>query len=976
MRARRIAEILLAVFRTPTVCPGSPDRPGTCPLLLKPLPPSRPYGPRRLLPARIRASLGAWVGFGLLLPSTISATESERRTFDIPAGAATTTLKQFAAQSNEQLLYSPDDVSGVQTQAVRGEFTPVTALEYMLKRTPLKARQDGATKAIAITASPPSRTRPPSPSPDRPSAQLETSSPKQSNPPPMKKRTFLSVVASLVTLGVAGHAQQDPVSFQPPIIPAGQKSNPEATREEIVKLPQFSVTETPVNAYSATRAVSVNRTAGSIIDMPFSVNVITQDFLKDVGAGTAFEATRYLPGISPGRGSGYGQPQDRQNFRGFESFSKTIDNFATQFTPASFGPQSNLDPAFIESIEMIMGPDTILTPTGTPGGAINVTTKSPLFRQQTKISAEVGNYNAQKLVVDTTGPIPIGDRRHWAYRAIVSLQDAKTHLPGRYRQTNGEAALEYVISPTANLTFKYIILKWEQQGALASNGQQGQIVYTPDTVRGATLSSTPQPGMKYDGANGVAMWSSRPETMNFLSARLVSALGSHINMRFAGAVLYQNVGAWLAYPSVTPAETVDEATGEVISVGAWDPTNVTVIGTFQAQNRRLIQWQNDYAGTYHPGPVSLQPVVGWAFQQEAAFRYVTLNNPNMPKVNLYLNNTTPYAPPISQFTQFIANNPNRCKIFQTYGVLRAGFYNDRVFLTGGVSRVWVDVDNYVKTGVYVPGVGQVGEAPTSPTYVRHYTLANTGSPLAPTQKPYRDTYLAGILAKPVTNVSIYGSFSSNSQITAGTNPLWSTGTQFEYGVKAEFFDQRLRATANHSQIIQTNISTKNPLFNTGQSTQSTLLSNQTNHGLEFGLAGGITKELSVMASFTKMHLRDTVGRRLRNVPDTMANLLLNYRFTRGALANLSTVVGVCYQGNVAGATQTNFTSRGVPWQPGFYLAPYTVFNAGASYQWGRYHHSLHVDNVLDSKIWWQPSSRLNVMPYPGLTLRLTSTVRL
>ena len=53
---------------------------------------------------------------------------------------------------------------------------------------------------------------------------------------------------------------------------------------------------------------------------------------------------------------------------------------------------------------------------------------------------------------------------------------------------------------------------------------------------------------------------------------------------------------------------------------------------------------------------------------------------------------------------------------------------------------------------------------------------------------------------------------------------------------------------------------------------------------------------------------------------------------------------------------------------------WTAVNAGASYRWGRYRFNLNVDNVLDEKFWWQPASRQSVSPYPGLTVRFTTTM--
>jgi outer membrane receptor protein involved in Fe transport len=51
-----------------------------------------------------------------------------------------------------------------------------------------------------------------------------------------------------------------------------------------------------------------------------------------------------------------------------------------------------------------------------------------------------------------------------------------------------------------------------------------------------------------------------------------------------------------------------------------------------------------------------------------------------------------------------------------------------------------------------------------------------------------------------------------------------------------------------------------------------------------------------------------------------------------------------------------------------------VVNAGAAYSWGHLRFNLNLDNVLDKKFWWEPASRQSVSPYPGLTVRLSTTL--
>ncbi len=90
--------------------------------------------------------LFAVCGFAALL----RAGEPARRTFDIPAGAAETTLRSFAAQAAGQFLFSADKVAGVRTAAVQGELAPREALERMVAGTALRAVQDERTGALTV----------------------------------------------------------------------------------------------------------------------------------------------------------------------------------------------------------------------------------------------------------------------------------------------------------------------------------------------------------------------------------------------------------------------------------------------------------------------------------------------------------------------------------------------------------------------------------------------------------------------------------------------------------------------------------------------------------------------------------------------------------------------------------------------------------------------------------------------------------
>ena len=342
----------------------------------------------------------------------------------------------------------------------------------------------------------------------------------------------------------------------------------------------------------------------------------------------------------------------------------------------------------------------------------------------------------------------------------------------------------------------------------------------------------------------------------------------------------------------------------------------------------------------------------------------------MPTANLAQGYYDPAQPPFSQFTSVSSEIPSEGWVGQTYAFLKAGFLQDRLFATAGVSRTWADVNDYSYPGIYLPGIGQVG-SPAAPT---DNTFGHTGSAITPSVKPLHDTYLGGLLFKVLPNLSAYYSYSTNAAV-AGSTPFWQDGTQNEFGLKSDFFNKRISVSVDHFEIVESNVSATNPLFNTGQSTIPNIYADETNHGEEINIVGGITRNLSVILSGTEMHLRDSVGRR-RDIPDTMANALVDYRFTDGVLKNADFFVGTLYEGNVAGKTVAGYTPLGVPEQPGFYLAPHTVANVGGGYRLGRYHFNLNVDNVLNEKFWWQASSRTSLAPYPGIDVRFTIAIHL
>jgi iron complex outermembrane receptor protein len=82
---------------------------------------------------------------------------AERVAFEIAAGSAEQSLKQFTAQSGAEVVYAAEIVRGLTTPAVKGTFTPFDALTRLLTGTPLIISRDAPGNTFMISREPAAR---------------------------------------------------------------------------------------------------------------------------------------------------------------------------------------------------------------------------------------------------------------------------------------------------------------------------------------------------------------------------------------------------------------------------------------------------------------------------------------------------------------------------------------------------------------------------------------------------------------------------------------------------------------------------------------------------------------------------------------------------------------------------------------------------------------------------------------------------
>lgn len=661
---------------------------------------------------------------------------------------------------------------------------------------------------------------------------------------------------------------------------------------------QSTATTEGTQSYTAGETRSATRMDLSLRETPQSVSVITRQLLDDLGAVRLDQALAQTTGIQVGQND-----TERTRFyaRGFGINNLQIDGMARG------GNAPLQDTILYDRIEVVRGATGLMGGTGDPSATINMIRKRPTKEFQASAGLIMGRWDDQRFEADLSTPLNAeGSVRA---RTALAWQKRDSYLDMYHeRKTVGMLILEADLRPgtllTAGVDFQDNTPTGATWGAVPYWNADGSLANLPRNTSLTTPWST---------------WANKQHTV-FTS--LDQRLPGNWNMHLGYARTESTNRTTVAYAG---AGYPDPATGKGMRLwtGAWGAGKST----------------GDNFDVYASGPFTLlgrqhTAIVGWNGGNQRARSLggkAEINYPNIvPDYRSWTGNIPrPVFHPDGSHTETVT------RLAGGYVATRLSLADPLHVIIGARSSTYrTDTRSYDKRGAYTGSGG----------------LVETRNEVTP---------YVGAVFDINKQYSAYASFTQlfNPQSSKDRNNQFlapETGDNAELGVKGEFYEGKLNASAALFHTKKKNMAeldrTVPPGFLLPDGSQAMVANGAgvTAKGVEFDISGQLSRGWEASGGYTYLHAAEADGRRAATTqPRHLLRLATSYRFD-GRLAGLKAGASMTAQSATYSASWYGRPPSGE--MTNIPQAAYALVNAMASYAINRHASvQLNVNNLLDKK---------------------------
>lgn len=615
-----------------------------------------------------------------------------------------------------------------------------------------------------------------------------------------------------------------------------------------------------------------------------SISIISDKLIEQQGNLTISEATKNVPGVYTF--ATYGNRRESMSSRGFRGIPILKNGVRVNSDFRGVGILTDMQG--VDNIQVLKGAASITqgvaTDLGSPGGVINIVTKTPKYQFGGSASMRIGSYGLVRPTFDVYGPV--NQKKNLAFRLNGSLERADSYRKGvSSEKFYINPSLQWRISPKTTFTAEMDYLDDSRTPDMGT-------VNLAENDRNAIYDLPHNRFLGYENDRAIT------KNTTF-SLRLDHKLTEKLQLKAAYFKSDLNLN--------------DKAA----SLGNY----ITDENNNPVYNRRIrgyaISERNDNNSVLQIDLIGDEIKTGSVSHSfQAGFDYRTSSYSTFSQGNSAIDTIDVFSRISNRLPGGISySSPSEAESSSNS--------------IGIVAQDVITFNKYLKTFLGL----------------RYSTTETIGATETTTSDAFNP--LVGLIVSPYKNINVFASYTNSSYPRTGSrldvngNPLGNERfDQLEAGIKTNWLDSRLRFNLTFFKINNKDINL--PVYDenwiaTGYYQKG---GNDERKGIEVELTGRILDNLEIITGYSyidaqyKEHTSYVFGSAPLNTPKHTFNAYANYSF-KGALDRLSIGAGAYYTGKrpindwSAGAV----THEGiVPGQKPFDVASYTLVNAQVAYQ--------------------------------------------
>lgn len=631
-----------------------------------------------------------------------------------------------------------------------------------------------------------------------------------------------------------------------------------------------------------------------------SISVISDKVIAEQGALTITDAVRNVPGVTLfGSYGGVRESMSTRGYRGVPVLKNGV-RVDSDFRTASLAS----DMQGVESIQVIKGSAAVTQgigdDLGSPGGVINVVTKTPKFINGGEVAIRTGSWGQFRPTFDVQSVLD--KKRTVAFR-----------LDGAY-----ERADSYRTKVSKNRVYINPSLEWR-----------------PDNKTVITLE------MDYLNDN------TTPDrgTVN-LAADSVEALYEMPHNKFLGFETDNVNTKNLSYAARMTRQIADKLSVRAAYFGSSSNTDNTGVGSLGRVKGQ------DYNIRSRSLTRSLREDKNYTFQLDLVGRDIytgSIKHTFQVGFDYKMNNltTTSYgAIPVDTINVLEKISNKLPSQIASKKMTAKDPVESSSSSYGIMAQEVMTINQYIKA---ILGVRY--------SYGSSESATSTGKTTGDAWNP-----MFGLMVSPTKNINLFGSYTTTTSLRSASNQKPdgssigpSTTKQWEFGVKSDWLNDRLRFNFTYFHIKNANLSYSVYDENGVATGYYDLAGDLLRDGVEVELSGRILTNFQVMLGYAYLDARykDSPayidGSAPMNAPKHTANGWAYYTVDRGALKGLSLGVGTYYVGKrpVNEYTKKTIIHNTEPGVKPFDMPAYTTVNAQLAYTYGPVTARIFFNNIFD-----------------------------